>query len=557
MSAPRTRQRHMCTFTPFVIGGFARIVMGGAPAPPDPAGFVEQAAERGLTYFVTQNAGAGRGVACVDLDGDGDVDVITLGAADGVVGVFENDGGGYFKDRSGACGLPILNSASGVSAADYDADGDLDLYFTCWLAANVLARNDGGLQFKEVGSAAGVADVGDATGMAWGDYDGDGWLDLYVCNIYWPNRLYRNLGDGTFTDTAFDLGVAYLGFSWDAVFFDYDGDGDADLYVSNDKGHGSGGQRHNYLFENTGGQFEDVTGASGTAAYIDSMGITVGDFDHNGFPDLYCTNIQLGNVLFMNNGDKTFTEAGEDAGVLSNAIGWGAAFFDGHNDGELNLFVCNQSARNRLYDVPGAWPCVDLMPPGLEAVDSYVVACADIDHDGDLDLIEQSYLQPIRLYVNQTDGARHWIQFRVADGWPNLDAIGAVVRVRKGASWQMREVMAGGVYKAHSDSTLHFGLDQAEIVEETRASWPRGETRTLTGYGADRAWRLLPAALLGDADFDGDIDRHDWRVLRDCLEALLFEPGCEMFDFGGDADVDLLDLLAMLREAARLPVSPN
>ncbi|MFQ5430712.1 MAG: FG-GAP-like repeat-containing protein [Phycisphaerae bacterium] len=492
---------------------------GLAPQP-----FTEEAVARGVDYHVVSGSGAGyafgSGVALVDLDQDGDPDLVALGRADGRVGIFENDGAGFFTDRTATSGIPAVTAPSGITAADYDDDGDLDLYFSNWLAPNLLMRNDGAFTFADVTTIAGVGDDGAGTGCAWADYDGDGRLDLYVANRTGtqsasgvpstvPNRFYRNQGDGTFVDVAPALGVDDGSYTFQAVFFDYDNDADSDLYLSTDKGYSGLGQ--NRLFENVGGTFVDVTAASGTGAQINSMGVGVGDFDSNGFFDLYCTNTPQGNVLYMNQGLGVFVESATAAGVQSNAVGWGALFFDYDNDGLEDLYVCNMSAANRLYVASAGWPCVDDAP--LLSVNdtgqSFGLAAADIDNDGDLDLVVQDDNAKIKFYVNHEGETRHWAKFRVVGIGQNRFAVGARVAVRVGATWYRREIQAGGNYKSQNDLTVHVGLDAATLMDEVVVTWPGGVTRGLQSLGVDQTWIILPPDAMGDVNRDGLVNNAD------------------------------------------------
>ncbi|MFI4896248.1 MAG: FG-GAP repeat domain-containing protein, partial [Phycisphaerales bacterium JB059] len=256
-------------------------------------GFSEEAVSRGIVWEVTnatlQN---GAGLGLIDLDNDGDPDLVAMGQG-GAVGVWENDGTGHFTSRAAGSGMPTLVRPSGLSAADYDNDGDLDIHLTDFLGVDHLMRNDGNFTFTDVAAAAGVDSGGFGYGGAWGDYDGDGWVDLYVPNRTQThsspilNHLYRNNGDGTFTDMAVALGVTDgEAPSLVAAFLDYDRDGDADLYLGNDKGSNSSWTNH--LYRNEGdGTFTDVTAMSGTEANVDCMGIAWGDFDRNGWMDIY------------------------------------------------------------------------------------------------------------------------------------------------------------------------------------------------------------------------------------------------------------------------------
>ena len=511
--------------------------------------FTEEAMARGINHIATQTSAAGRGLAFVDLDQDGDPDLVVTGKAGGQIGVYENDGSGMFIDRAATSGIPLLVEASGVIAADYDADHDLDLFIPMFDAANRLLRNDGGFVFTDVTAAAGLGDVGRATGCAFGDYDGDGFLDLYVANLTnvlftVPNVLYRNQGDGTFLPTGLANGPLENELTWQAVFFDFDVDGDADLYLSNDKGQNTGCARFNYLFRNDGGTFSDITDSSGTAACIDSMGVALGDWDQNRYPDIYLTNIPLGNKLFMNNGDETFSSFAAPAGVECYGYGWGTVFLDFDNDRFDDLYVCNQDVGNRLYKFEGTWPCTDValsagvFAPGV----SFTVASADIDNDGDVDLAVQNNEVPLQLFINHHEStANQWIKFRVVGEGNNYFGIGAVVEVRTGVQWQQRQVLAGSNFKSQNELVQHFGMRTASIVDEIRILWPGGESRTLTNLPVGNTWTLYPPERLGDADGDGIVGPDDGDVLAACVEVVgsnPVTPGCEMMDFDGDGDID-------------------
>lgn len=545
------------TFGSMALFGAALLAAPLARAGDGPGGstikeFTEEAQLRGIDYTVHPQAGAGRGFAFADLDGDGDSDLVAVGRADGRIGVFENDGSGHFTDRSGTTGLPFLNKSSGVSAADYDGDGDLDLYLTNWEMANVLARNEGGFQFTDVTAAAGVGDGGASTNATWADVDGDGRIDLYVANITGltstqPNRMYMNQGDGTFQDVAWVLGIDDPSFTWQAVFFDYDLDGDPDLYTSNDKG--AGCVYTNHLFENQGdGTFIDVTEASGTAACIFSMGVAVGDVDGNGWPDLYCTNIQHGNKLFLNQGDRTFVESAEALGVASYVVGWGAEFLDVDNDGALDLYVCSQDAPNRLYvaETPGA-PMTDAAVEAECDVqgNSFAVASADVDMDGDIDLLVQNDGEPLRLFINYEGDLGNYARFRVVGRGRNTQAVGARVRVRAGGTWRTSQVLSGVRYKSQSEPFVHVGLGSEAMVDEVVVHWRDGTTRSLRNFPGGATWKVWPPERLGDADGDGDRDWDDLRVFFPCFTGPGpggLAPGCEVMDWDGDGDVDFDDL---------------
>lgn len=454
-------------------------VLGAAP---QREAFLEQSVARGLAYVTDESVESyGVGMGFFDLNGDASPDVLLVGASNQAMAVYENDGDGYFTDRSRTSGIPTCPLACGIAAGDYDADGDLDVYVSCDGTPNFLLRNNGALRFTNVAYGAGVDDVGYTHGCAWGDYDSDGWIDLYVANRdadgLVPNRLFHNLGDGTFVDVAPALGVQALAdpLTFQSSFFDYDNDGDQDLYLCTDKGEGCV-YTQNRLYRNLGGTFEDVTDKSGTEACVGCMGTGIGDFDGNGFFDFYCTNIPLGNVLLMNQGNGTFLERATAAGMRSFRYGWANIMFDYNHDGRLDLYLCNTDGPNRLYEGTTPWPCPDVAPE--VAVDdlgfSYTTAIADLEGDGDLDLLLQNYGDAVKLFVNEEGEKHNWLQVRLVGREPNTSAFGAKVRVSAAGVIQMRESRSGVGFKSTSTFALHWGLGSATIVDRIRVDWPYG-----------------------------------------------------------------------------------
>ena len=522
---------------------FCAPVMAQAP-------FTEEALVRGVSYF-TGGPTFGTGVAIADLDNDGDLDLVTLGEIPGTIGIFENDGTGHFDRMPPDPGIPAMPDPSGVAAGDYDADGDLDVYVTAMSGTNFLLRNDGQLQFTDVTAAAGVGDLEVGHGAAWADMDGDGLLDLFVSNYTQPeagpSRLYRNMGNGTFVDILDSCGIVDFGMTFQGSFFDWDRDGDPDLYISNDR---CGVGQSNRLWENVGGTFVDATDDSGCGACIFSMGLTIGDFDGDRLTDLYVTNLPYGNPLYLNQGDGTFLEYSDAAGVASYVTGWGTVFFDFDNDGHQELYVCDTTAPNRLYNHDGVWPSQDLAADyGVteSARDSYGVAVGDLDLDGDLDLVVSNKNDRIRLFINHEGETRRWVRLQVLGTGYNRFAIGAVADLRTGTRWQTREIIAGSNFKSQNSLALHYGLDGFTTIDEVQVMWPGGDTRTLTQLSGNRTWTIYPVEALGDGDLDGDVDIDDLATLSGCQAAATFEPGCEGLDLDGNGNVGDDDLVEFMR----------
>ncbi|MCA9286586.1 MAG: CRTAC1 family protein [Phycisphaerales bacterium] len=529
-------------------------------------GYVEEAQSRGIDYLTAGLSVIntfGVGVGLVDLDNDGDPDLVAVGSPLLGVHVWENDGTGVFTDRTAASGIPFLDAGSGVVAGDYDNDGDLDLYISRWVKDDVLLRNDGAFVFADATAAAGLAgNNGAGAGCAFGDYDNDGWLDLFVANRTLtlgssvPNQLFHNLGDGTFVDMASALGVDDGSPSFQGTFVDIDLDTDVDLYVSNDKG--SAGFWHNYLFRNDGGTFTDITAESNATVPLDSMGIAVGDFDGNGLPDIYCTNVPVGNALFLAEEGPVFSQAAAEAGVESFAFGWGTAFLDHDLDADLDLLVCNTlgDGPNRLYRNDSPWPCDDIASEvGLGTEDAYYcLAIADIDRDGDLDLLMQRLGGTLQLFVNQSPLPGHWSRLNVVGEPPQHFAVGATIHAVANGVAQFRQIICGNNYKSQNELAVHFGWGAADVVDELTVAWPGGSERTFANMPTNAEWTLWPDARLGDANQDGVLDLTDFQAMLDCLApGSTLAEGCEVMDFDGDWDVDLDDVALFAKRLSDPP----
>ncbi|MEX0875898.1 MAG: CRTAC1 family protein [Phycisphaerales bacterium] len=552
-----------------LFGIVAGTVVSGAAAG-DPLSFSDEALARGVNFTMGFNyAQYGSGSVLADLDGDGDLDIFIAGGSSGSIAVYENDGTGNFTNRTAGSGLSAMNIASGTAGADYDNDGDIDIYISGWNTPSRLYRNNGDFTFTDVAAIAGVNVSCPSMGASWGDVDGDGLLDLYASvrtltnGDLTRNFMYMNNGDGTFTDQAGPMGIdAGNDPTLLSAFFDYDGDGDIDLYLGTDKGSGGPtGVLFNKLYRNDGGgNFTDVTFDANAQAYVDCMGIAVGDLDFDGYFDLYVTNTQQGNKLLMHDGVSAYVDETAAAGVGSYYVGWGTVFADFDNDTQLDTYVCNMQGPNRLYRGSQTWPLIDEGPSaGVdEANDVFCVSVGDIDGDNDLDMLVGNTNGRVRLYINNSPGAatNNWVRFNVVGHDANRFAIGAGVRISADGKNQMREVRSGVNYKTHDEYTLHFGLADAAVVDDILITFNNNaQTRTLTGAPVNQTWTLYPQSRLGDSNGNGRIEYAETREALDRFTPPggTISPGEEIYDMNGDFVIDMTDIRIMGEHIVRPP----
>ncbi len=519
--------------------------------------FTDEALNRGIQYWIPNPNPIpppyGHGLAFADLDEDGDADLITTGAADGHVGVFEN-AGGQFIDRANASGIPILPTASGVVAFDYDGDADLDLLITQWDLPTVLLRNDGAFVFSDQSGPANIRTTGRGTGPTIGDFDGDGWLDVFLSCYGQENQLYRNTGNQTFEEVTASSGISGVFNTLQSAFFDMDMDGDKDLYVSNDQRSPVNVHEYNRLFENIGGVFVEISSASGANIGLNSMNIGLADLDNNGYLDIYCTNWSIPDYgffypsyLLMNTGNGTFVEQQQSAGVESFRFGWGAVFLDLDNDKTLDLYVCTQEGANRLYVHGDPWPMADLAAQyDVDLTgDTRCVATADIDADGDQDMAVQEHGGFVHLLVNHEGDLRNWLRVHPVGTTPNRQSIGAIVRVRTGDFWQLHELVAGSNYKVQNELIAHFGMDSEIAADEVIVQWNDGATRTLTMIPTNQVHKVYHPDLLGDLNEDGAIHATETLAFVNALTNPTF-PDPTRFDFNGNGRADGGDIQGMI-----------
>jgi len=509
----------------------------------------------------------GSGVAAGDYDGDGDLDLY-LCSGHAILDAFleeadeypdalwRNEGDGRFVNVTKEARLGATGWSHAAVFADYDGDADLDLYVTRH-GANLLYQNQGDGTFVEVAQPVGVAHTGFGAGACFADFDGDRDLDLYVANyaIYdiakekdkvdWfdkgveqfpqyfeqeDNVLYRNDGDGTFTDVTEETGAAGHGRSLGVLATDIDDDGDLDIFIGNDVG-------DNNLLINEDGKFIEEGLLAGVAKNNDgnfeaSMGVAGGDYDNDGDIDLIVTNYGgEQNTLYRNEGDGVFVDVTREIGLVNqtvlDCVGWGVGFYDFDNDGFQDLLVVNGhvvSGMVRWYMKNIHDPENDIPQMREEAYKSgphqtkllflggeggvfrdvteeagYAIqdermgrgaAFGDLDADGGVDVAVTNKNGEAQVLVNKLPERGNWVILDLRAPAPNVFGVGARVRVRAGGRIWTREVYAGTSYLSGDDLGLHFGLGDITSIDSVDVRWPDGTVKKYTDIEINRRQTL-------------------------------------------------------------------
>jgi hypothetical protein len=502
-------------------------------------------------YIVESMSG---GVALIDYDRDGWPDIYFTNAQSVEMAragqkarsaLYRNNHDGTFTDVTDKAGVGYPCWAMGAAVGDYNNDGWPDLLVTCF-GGVVLYRNNGDGTFTDVTKEAGLAsDTGWATGAAFGDYDGDGWADLFVSHYVAlslndlpvfgssktckyqgidvqcgprglkgsPDNLYHNNGDGTFTDVSKSAGVSdpQNRFGLTAVWVDFEGDGRLDLFVTND------GQP-NYLYRNEGnGHFKDIAYTAGVAVSQDgaeqaNMGVALGDYLHTGRLSVAITHFSNEyTVLYRNDGGMNFTDESYRSGIApttTSYVGWGDGFIDWQNNGWPDFFMVNGHVYPQVdtadvgtkYREPmllfenqhnGTFKNIShLAGPDIELPRvGRGVACGDLFNDGRIEIVVENLKgQPVILQP-QGGPPNHWISFQLEGTRSNRLALNARLKVIAGDLVQTGEVISGGSYLSQSDLRLHFGLGNHDRVDRVEIAWPSGKKETFTNLNADRFYK--------------------------------------------------------------------
>jgi len=448
--------------------------------------FENQATSLGL-IATNGNSFLGNGITFFDYNNDGWDDMSITTGSNLPLKFFRNNNGNFIQDTFT---MPPFNyQTRQINWVDFDNDGDKDLFITSDTNGNRLLMQTDAMVFQDITQSSGILATNMLSyGASWGDYDNDGLLDVFVSNrsTETPNKLYKNNGDQTFTDVSVQVGLDQEAmYSFCSAFLDINNDGLQDIYVANDK------YIHpNKLYKNNGdGTFSDISESSGTGVYMDAMSVTVGDYDNDGWFDIYITNTQNGNVLFKNNGDETFTNMATASNTLFNSIGWGAVFLDADNDTNLDLYVSSEYNNpnsgyllSAFYENNGdeTFTLSNQCFPGDNG-SGHSNAVGDLDNDGYADLVvSNNYNEPVFLWKNNSNPINNWIKLNLIGTQSNRDAIGSTIKIVANMTEQYRYTHCGEGYLSQNSATQIVGVGTATVIDELQISWPSGLQESYT-----------------------------------------------------------------------------
>ena len=498
---------------------------------------------RSAESYLPETTGAGCGFIDYDNDGWMDIYLVNSGTCDFYNptpplsnALYRNNRDGTFTDVTIKAGVAGGGYGMGVAVGDFDADGFPDMYVSQY-GRSILYRNNGDGTFTDVTEKAGVAAPGWSSSALWFDYDNDGRLDLFVCrfvdydktknkycgdpkkgerfycipSIYEPapSWLFHNNGDGTFTDVSEISGIRkYNGKAWGVVATDVNNDGWMDLFVSNDT-------VQNFLFVNQHGKFEEDGLVAGVAYSMEGnarsgMGVDAGDYDQDGWQDLFVTNVDHELYsLYHNDHDGTFSDAAEKYGIAQRTrlmSGWGAKFFDYDNDGNVDLLIANGHPDDKIEshstDVTYKEPLLLFHNTGSSLVNvsdkagtifagnfaARGMAVGDFNNDGAVDaLIAINNGAPL-LLKNTAAAGNHWLGIRLIGKRCNPDAIGALIVWHAGDLKRSRLKTSGGSYLASHDPREVLGIGARARMDRLEITWPQpsGRTEVFTDLPIDR-----------------------------------------------------------------------
>ncbi|PHR72824.1 MAG: hypothetical protein COA67_03750 [Lutibacter sp.] len=480
--------------------------------------FTENAIALGVTsnYGIEQStSGAfllGGGISFCDFDGDG-WDDLTFSTASGLpIKLFKNNSGTFTE--TSLTGITLdTNETRQIIWVDYDNDADKDLFIATFDGSNKLYQNNGSFSFTDVTNSAGFPSAAYSTvGSSWGDYNNDGFLDVFLSS--WDNdasstdanKLYKNNGDGTFTDVSSIAGIdndSHLSFC--AAFFDYDNDGWQDIYIANDRPYNK-----NIMYHNNGdGTFTDTSVSTGTDVELDAMSTTISDYDNDGDLDIYITNTNAGNAFLQNNGNGTFTDIASTNGTLMETIAWGAVFLDADNDMDSDLYVSGMLTTtsplpSAFYENNGSGSFAIPSSAGFQNDDavSFSNAIGDIDNDGYPDISVLNFAPRNNFLFKNNNSTNNYLKVKLQGTTSNRDGVGSWIQVYNNGVPQNRYTLAGEGYTSQNSNYEFFGLGSETVVDMLKVTWLSGTVDVLYNVAVNQSMTIEEGSSLEIDEFD-------------------------------------------------------
>lgn len=439
--------------------------------------FTDVASSVGINHIYNY-AFNGAGITFCDYNNDGTDDILIPSYASEKIAIYKNTNA-VFQYVTNQYSISSMYESKSILAADYDNDGDRDIFIANIKGRLKLYKNDGS-DYVDVTTSAGLTnDSMNATAAIWFDYNRDGLLDLYVgvysgylTNIQYPNRMYKNLGNGQFQDVTASTNTGNTGNKVLALsVIDYNNDFWPDIYIASDRRVG------NTMLRNNGnGTFTNTSVQTGTNFELDAMGLAVGDYDNDGDFDIYISNGQEGNVFLKNNGNSTFTDVANQLGMTINKICWGNNFFDYDNDGDLDLFVCasggSPARNNELWKNNGNGSFTKNTNAGFnDDFQSYGCAIGDFDNNGYYDIATLNEGDNSSLWKS-SGGANNWIKIKLQGVYSNREGIGSLITVYSSGTGFKRYVHCGQSYCSENSMTQIYGVGNVNTIDSIKVNWP-------------------------------------------------------------------------------------
>ena len=511
------------------------------------------------------------GIVIGDFDNDGFEDLF-LPARISDNRILKNMGDGTFENVTASAGIELGGLTSTGAWGDIDNDGDLDLFIGNYSIpsatfSNYLYINDGNGVFTDISESAGVATFDQTRSVHLVDINLDGYLDIYVCNLLQQNIYWRNNGDNTFTNYTLPSGLTDTNISMGAVFFDYDNDGDQDIYLTHD------GNQQYIMYENNGaGIFSDVSAATGLNVAGQGMGIDHGDINNDGHLDIYVTNLGS-NFLLLNDGNGVYSEIAIASGAAdSGGMGWGCFFLDYDNDGWEDIYVVNDSnfspQSNKLYKNNGnnTFTLVnDFFSPLYSFYAGKGGTWGDFNNDGFPEILvaNNEDILSVQVFENK-NSVNNWIGFELEGTSVARDAFGTRVQVGTINGDKIDEKTGGSSYASQSSHRVYFGLGQGE-ASDIKITWPDGTIDFFDSLPINQIHSIqqginpLPVDLDGDGFFStDDCDDMNPNVNPNMTEVPYngLDDDCDSLTFDDDLDEDGF-LLADDCDDLNAMVNPN